>query len=326
MTREIAILDYPGAQQAALHGLTDMFLSAKRVMARRAAATATPAESFGVSHWRPGDSGTHMTWCDDAARAVGPLSAAILPPSLSAGEGRAPTPAVLDWLRARHRDGTVLTSICYGAFYLAETGLLDGRPATTHWALEESFATRFPAVRLDTDKLIVEDGDIVTAGGVMAWVDLGLRLIDRFAGPTVMLEVARLFLVDPGGREQRFYSSFAPNLQHGDDAILKLQHWLQGACDESCSIAVMAAQAGLSERTFLRRFQRATGLKPSAYLQRLRVGKARELLELTAMPFQQIAWQVGYEDAGAFRRVFQRILGLSPGDYRRRFRMRREIQ
>ena len=98
-------------------------------------------------------------------------------------------------------------SICASAFLLGETGLLAGRTITTNWVIAETFELRFPDVNVDTDRLLSDDGDIVTAGGVMAWVDLGLKLIDRFLGPTVMLEIARQFVIDPPGREQRYYST-----------------------------------------------------------------------------------------------------------------------
>ncbi|MEM7224095.1 MAG: GlxA family transcriptional regulator [Pseudomonadota bacterium] len=321
---DIAILNYPGAQLAAVHGLTDLFLCANGMVAQQLAATGAVAAPppLRISHWQLASDGRDVEMAfvsEQIAAPVEQLTAVIVPPSLTDGATEAPDPLLLDWLVSQHRAGAVLSSVCAGAFLLAESGLLAGRPATTHWVFEESFAARYPAVRVETDKLIVEDGDIITAGGVMAWANLGLRLVDRFVGSAIMLEVARFFLVDPSGREQRFYSCFAPRLQHGDAAILNIQHWLQSNCDQVHSVATMAAQANLSERTFLRRFQKATGMKPTAYLQMLRVGKARELLEFSAIPFQQIAWQVGYEDPGAFRKVFQRIMGLSPGDYRRRF-------
>ncbi|MBE9068087.1 helix-turn-helix domain-containing protein [Leptolyngbya cf. ectocarpi LEGE 11479] len=159
----------------------------------------------------------------------------------------------------------------------------------------------------------------MTAGGVTAWIDLGLRLIDRFLGPSVMLEVAQFFLIDPNGREQRFYSKFAPQFYHGDEAILRVQHWLQIHYSDAVAIADMTAVAVLGERTFLRRFKKATGMKPIEYLQALRVGKAREMLEFSQTSFGEIAWNVGYEDQGAFRKVFVRLVGLPPGEYRRRF-------
>ena len=128
-----------------------------------------------------------------------------------------------------------------------------------------------------------------------------------------------MFLVDPGGREQRFYRSFSPVLTHGDEAILKVQRWLQTRVGTSPTVKEMAAVAGLGERTLVRRFERATGEKTTPYIQRLAVEKARPLLEHGTLNQQEVAWQIGYEDPGAFRRVFSRIMGLSPAQYRRRF-------
>lgn len=167
--------------------------------------------------------------------------------------------------------------------------------------------------------ITVEDGNFITAGGVLAWADLGLKLVDRHLGPTIMLETARFMLVDPPGREQRFYSNFSPKLHHGDGDVLKLQHWLQTEAAKQPSLDEMAEISGLSTRTLIRRFKRATGLNPTEYSQRLRVGKAREMLEFTRQPVSQVALAVGYEDYGSFRKVFQKIVGLTPSDYRRRF-------
>lgn len=316
-THHIAILAYPHAQVAAVHGLTDMFLAANR---RSRAATGADQDRFAVTHWSPSADGSDIASVYASRETRLPVPAAIIvPPSLVPGATDDPSDALTGWLCAQHRAGAIVCSICAGAFLLAEAGLLNGRKATTHWALHDSFQARFPAVRLDTDELIVDDGDVVTAGGIMAWVDLGLRLIGRFGGPALMLDVARLFLVDPGGREQRFYSVFAPRLDHGDKAILRVQRWLQAEGDRPVTIPEMAARAGLGDRTFLRRFQKATGLNPTAYVQQVRVGRARDLLERSTLPFADIAWRLGYEDAGAFRKVFQKIVGLGPADYRRRF-------
>jgi transcriptional regulator GlxA family with amidase domain len=310
-SHRIGILVYPGAQLSAVHGLTDLFETANRLRAERGISST----GLVVQHW-PAEDGLPPQ--------VAPLTALILPPSLRGEVPSAEMGPLVAWTLDRHREGTLLCSVCAGAFLLAETGLLAGRVATTHWALAARFAERFPEVKLDTNKLVIDDGDIVTAGGLMAWVDLGLKLIDRFIGPAIMLATARMFLVDPGGREQRFYRSFVPHLTHGDAVILKVQHWLQAKNGEKITLSLMAAEAGLGERTFLRRFHKATGLKPAQYLQHLRVGKARDMLELSALAVEEIAWRVGYEDPGAFRKVFRRVMGLSPGEYRRRFAVRHE--
>ncbi|WP_445679422.1 GlxA family transcriptional regulator [Radicibacter daui] len=323
----IGILAYPGAQAAAVHGLADLFAVASRLaLVRETEAGETPLRCFTVTLWRLPEGEGAEAPIPDAAFPAGSPSAPdviILPPSLDRSQAySAGRRAITDWLTGYHRSGALMCSVCAGAFLLAEAGLLDGRAATTHWALADELARRFPKVSVNAGKLLVEEAGLITAGGVMAWTDLGLRLVERFMGRALMLEVARFFLIDPSGREQSFYSSFRPAYEHGDEPVLKVQRWLEARRGEKLDIAGMAAEAGLGERTFLRRFSRATGLTPTDYLQRLRIERARGLLEATARPVEQVAFACGYEDAGAFRKLFQRLVGLTPGDYRQRFQPR----
>lgn len=321
---EIGLVIYPDCQLSAVHGLTDLFRTANRLSAQQ---IGSAHRQIRISHWKLDAAALEpIRVFDTHSLAHGPLEALILPPSLDTEPGGNAIAGYLCWLIAQHSAGTILCSVCAGAFLLAEAGLLNGRPATTHWIHAQPLAARFPAIRIDTEKLIIDDGDIITAGGVMAWVDLGLNLIERFLSPTAMLATARFFVVDAAGREQRFYSSFAPRLGHGDKHMLRTQHWLQQHIAESPLVTEMATRVSLGKRTFLRRFSKATGMTPTRYLQYLRVSKARESLEFSTMTINEIAWMVGYEDPGSFRKVFQRIMGLSPGDYRRRFGIAREGQ
>ncbi|WP_316963336.1 GlxA family transcriptional regulator [Agrobacterium fabrum] len=150
----------------------------------------------------------------------------ILPPLLAPPISVDAAAPVAKWLRERHNDGSILASICAGAFLLAETGLIAGRAVTTHWGSADAFRERFPDVALDTDRLMIDGGDIISVGGLMAWTDLGLKLVERYLGPVVMAQTTRMLLVDPPGREQRYYSGFAPRLTHGEAAIVKAQHFL----------------------------------------------------------------------------------------------------
>jgi transcriptional regulator GlxA family with amidase domain len=314
---EIGLLIYPQCQLAAIYGLTDLFRVANRL---RVQLTSGDTRQLQVSHWalNPDNQRVERVF-DTNNRQKRALTVLILPPSLDTEPGGDAVASHVRWLTAQHAAGTMICSVCAGAFLLAESGLLNGRSATTHWIHTEALARRFPEVRIDTDKLIIDEGDIVTAGGVMAWVDLGLKLIERFLSPTIMLSTARYLLVDAGGRQQRFYSSFAPRMGHGDKCVLKVQHWLHKHSSESIAIPAMAARVNLGVRTFLRRFHKATGMTPSQYVQQLRVLKARESLEFSRLTINEIAWTVGYEDAGSFRRIFRGVVGLSPMDYRRRF-------
>jgi len=316
-TTEIGLLLYPGVQWAAVLGLTDLCELANRMSVRQAG---DRANRLRVSHWRlDAPAAAPVRVHDSLPGQDGVPAALVLPPSLEEPIAPAVAEPLAQWLRARHGEGATLASICAGAFLLGETGLLAGRQVTTHWAYQERFEQRFPQARLDVDRLIIDDGDIVTAGGSMAWTDLGLTLVGRFLGPTLMMDTARMLIVDPPRRDQRHYSAFAPRLQHGDAAVLKVQHWLQATGAKDIALADLAARAKLEERTLLRRFQKATGMTTTEYCQRLRVGRASEMLQFGRLPVDRIAWEVGYGDTGAFRKVFTRIVGLTPGEYRRRF-------
>ncbi|APP79236.1 GlxA family transcriptional regulator [Xanthomonas hortorum] len=314
---EIGLVLYPGAQLAAVLGLTDLFTVANRILVSK---QPTSSAALKVTHWQEEVSRRRLVRVFESdTKTSARVSAVILPPSLVNQPDADGEMALIDWLREQHGEGAVLCSVCAGAFLLAGTGLMAGRRMTTHWLHAQSLQQRFPSIIVDSDEMLIDDGDVITAGGLMSWTDLGLRLVDRLLGPAVMLETARTVLVDPPGREQRYYSVFSPRMTHGDAAVLKVQHWLQDTQARDVALASLAAQAGLEERTFLRRFQKATGMTTTEYCQRLRIGRGRVLLESSTLAIDAVAWEVGYQDTAAFRKVFKRILGLSPGDYRQRF-------
>lgn len=314
---EVGILLYPGVQMTAVLAMTDLFIVSNRFSAPRAA---PEPNRITVSHWRIEEEGgpPRRIYDTGSSTRAGP-DVLILPPSLDSSATAAIAAPYLDWLRDLHSGGGILASVCAGAFLLGETGLLDGRPATTHWILEDQFRSRFPEVLTDVDRLLIDGGQVLTAGGVMSWADLCLRLVERLRGAEVMTQTARFLLVDPPGREQRFYSLFSPRLGHGETAVLEVQRWLQETGARDISLETLATKAGLERRTFLRRFRKATGMTTSEYGQRLRVSKACELLQFSGQSVDQIAWETGYADPGSFRKIFSRLVGLTPGEYRRRF-------
>ncbi len=299
----IGIVAYPDAQKSAVYGLIDLFETANR---------------FHQSKTVEGVKLNTRQINEDSYNKFSELDVVILPPSL-ARNLPVSDKKLQNGLNNFHQRGGLVCSVCAGAFLLADTGLLDGRTATTHWGLAQQFQSRFGAVLLDTNKLIIDDGDIITAGGIMAWMDLGLKLIDRYLGSEIMLKTANYLLVDPAEREQRFYSTFSPPLKHGDLQILKVQQWLQKNYTQQISVKDMTIYSTLNTRTFIRRFQNATQFSPSEYLQHLRIGKAREIIETTNRSIDQISLEIGYRDTGSFRRIFHKTIGLTPKEYRARF-------
>lgn len=319
---EIGLLIYPDCQLAAIHGLTDLFRIANEWCA--GGANQGDGWEIRISHWQVDavSASVDCVW-DSHPGLPHRLSHVIAPPSIVMPEKMRPMRTAADWMSARHAEGTTLCSVCAGAFVLAETGLIDGRRATTHWAFAEALTRRFPQVRLAANHMVIDDGDIMTAGGILAWTDLGLTLVAKLMGLGIMLSTARFLLIDPPRLEQSVFEAFIPKFEHGDAEILRVQHHIHASSSIPQNVPELAARAGMSERTFLRRFTRATGLRPTEYLQQVRIMKARDALELTNRPVDSIGWSVGYSDPAAFRKVFQKITGISPGVYRRRFGVNR---
>ncbi|MBA1149390.1 helix-turn-helix domain-containing protein [Ectothiorhodospiraceae bacterium WFHF3C12] len=231
---------------------------------------------------------------------------------------------LVDWMRRMHAGGAMLCSACTGLALLAETGLLDGRQATTHWAFAPEFHRCFPKVDLRVDEVLVTAGEreeFAMSGGAASWQDLVLYLIGRFVSPAAAQAIARFELLERHAEGQAPYLPFMPQREHGDALVLGLQQWLDENYSVASPVAEMTQQSGLSPRTMERRFRQATGHSPISYIQQVRVEAAKRRLERTDTPIDLIAWEVGYEDAAAFRRLFKRIARVTPGAYRKKFQV-----
>lgn len=304
----IVIVAYPDCLRSTVHGLEEMFALASN-LSRESDSEATTF-ACQILEWPDAlETNEHL-----------PLfNVVILPPSLKRGFDMVSDPALSKWLTHQHQHGAILTSVCAGIFLLAHTGLLQHKKVTTHWALIDTFNDHFPDIALQSEAILVNEGDIITAGGMMSWVDLGLEIIAQQASPKLMRQLGKMLVVDTGQREQRYYQQFVPNLAHGDAEIIQLQHFIQDNSDQPLKITELAQRMNTTVRTLQRRFTKATGLSPQLYIQRVRIQKACELLESSRQSFEAIAEQVGYEDVSACRKAFIKIVGLSPQAFRKRF-------
>jgi transcriptional regulator GlxA family with amidase domain len=190
--------------------------------------------------------------------------------------------------------------------------------------IEDYFRERHPEVVLRLDEALVVAGDggrLITSGASTAWHDLALYLIARHVGPATAQAMARFYLLQWHRDGQVAYQVFSPETDHGDAVVLAAQRWIAQNYAVAAPVAEMARRSGLSTRTFKRRFRAATGETTIAYVQRIRIERAKRALETSSVPVEEISWAVGYEDAASFRRLFKRMTGLTPGDYRRRFQL-----
>lgn len=228
---------------------------------------------------------------------------------------------ITDWLRAAAPNVRRLTSVCSGAFLLAEAGLLEGRRATTHWSVCELLQSLHPSTTVESDAIYVRDGNIATSAGVTAGMDLSLALVEEDLGRDVALAVARrlvLFVRRPGGQSQFSAQLEAQTAER--EPLKDLQAYIHEHPADDLSVAALAERAAMSPRHLARLFAREVGVTPAVYVERVRVEVARRLLEETNLGLDAVAAAAGFGSVETLRRSFHRRLHVSPSDYRARFR------
>ena len=226
---------------------------------------------------------------------------------------------VVPWLRRWHQRGVPIASVCSGVGLVAATGMLDGKRATTHWALAEPFRQKYPRVKWMPELMVTEDRGFYCGGGVHAALDLTLYLVEKFCGHEVAMQSAKAMLIEMPRAWQAGFAIVPLKTEHSDDSISTAQEWLHQNFHKSFSLEAAAKRVGMSPRNFVRRFKQATGDNPLTYIQKLRIAAAKRLLESDHRTMQEISDAVGYQDAAYFRSLFQRHTGVSPSAYRRKF-------
>lgn len=224
------------------------------------------------------------------------------------------------WIRLCRNAGTTIYSACVGSVLLAATGLLDGRPATSHWALEDLFRKSFPLVKFDPSPSICfsdPSGCLVTAAGATAWHDLALHIIARYVSPEDAMLTAKFFLLNLHPDGQLPYANRIIRRPHADNIVRRAETWLTENFRYPDPVAGVVEAVGIPERSLKRRFNQATGQTRINYAQNLRVKAAKRALETSRSPVEDVAANVGYENVAYFRRLFKRCSGLKPTEYRR---------
>ncbi|MGU3537536.1 GlxA family transcriptional regulator [Methylobacterium sp. A54F] len=322
----VEILVFPGVQLLDVAGPLQAFASANDLADRAGAA---PAYALRVVS----EAGGTVTASAGLGLATAPLPdpgeplGTLLVPGGAGVHDALRRPALRAWVARRAGAAERVVSVCTGAFLLAEAGLLDGRRAATHWDACARLAARYPAVRVEADPIFLRDGPVWTSAGVTAGIDLALALIEADLGRAAALAVARhlvVFLKRPGGQAQ-FSAALALQSagnragDRAEDRFGALHAWMAEHLAGDLSVPSLAAQAGMSLRSFARRYRAVTGRTPAAAAESMRVEAARRLLTDTGLPLKRIAARCGLGSEETLRRLFQRHLAVSPGTYRARF-------
>lgn len=325
---EVLILAIPETAGSSLYGILDVLAAAGNVW-QTLLRTGGERRFFRVRIVSPEGRlftcGNRIPVNPDGAVSDDPSAPVLILPELWLGPDETLTgryPGVVDWIRRRYAGGSTVYSACSGAILLAETGLLDGCPATSHWAYQDLFRQRFPKVRFDpAPNLVYADpqGRIVTAGGTTSWHDLALHIIARHAGPGEALRVAKVYLLKRHDEGELPYAALVRPLPHGDGLVRKIEGILKDRFQHPDALAQAVKAAGIPERTLKRRFKSATGIPLIDYLQNLRIEHGKRLLETTGLSVEEIGAEAGYSDVSFFRRLFKRLAGITPLTYRRMF-------
>ena len=315
--RRVVILAFPGVQPLDVVGPAEVFAGADalagggayevEVVAREPGPVATRGGAYGLAPKRT------------TAQCRGPIDTLVIAGGRGVSDAEHDR-ALIRWIRSAARRSRRVTSVCSGAFLLARAGLLEGRRVTTHWSSCEELARRHPELTVEPNPIFVHDGDVWTSAGVTAGMDLALALVEEDHGRELALEIARwlvLFLRRPGGQSQ-FSSHLSAQLAERRP-LRELQAWIAENLGSDLRVETLAERANMSPRNFARAFRRETALTPAAYVETLRVERARQLLEDGGEQVELIARRCGFGTPETLRRAFARRVGVPPAEYRSRF-------
>lgn len=244
----------------------------------------------------------------------------MIPGFLPPFDFRCRVPAILkEWLSLWHKKNALIGAVCTGTFLLAETGMLNGKTATTNWIYAKTFLKAYPQVKLKADRILTEDSGFLCSGATTSFQDMCLNLIERFGSEELMEKCSKALLLNKARRSQSPFFVFSHLKDHSDESVLKAQEMMEQSYTEPISVDGLASDLGISTRHFIRRFKAATGDSPLLYLQRIRIEAAKAKLEKTRESIDEITLKVGYENANSFRKLFRKNTGLSPKEYRMQF-------
>ncbi len=243
----------------------------------------------------------------------------LVPAFMDPVEGTRKSYEFIPFLKKQHAMGAELASMCSGAFMLAETGLLKGKEATTHWYSADLFAEMYPEVRLNSEGILTDSEGIYTSGGATSSFNMIVYIIEKFMGREMALIISKLFALDYSRNSQSHFAMFSTQKRHSDKEVIKAQEYIEQNFKHKLSIEEIADSVAISKRNFIRRFKKATNNTPIQYIQRVKIEAAKKALEGSEDPINLVMYDVGYNDVKTFRKLFKKITGITPNEYRSKY-------
>lgn len=277
-------------------------------------------EYVGLNEYVPANNGEYIIKTNRLLKDVAETDLLVIPPTYGDTErGIQANAEAIPYFRKLHEKGARLASLCIGAFLLAETGLLNGKKCSTHWAYIQEFKSKYPDIEVEDGAIITEHGNIFSSGGASSLWNLVLYLIEKYSDRETAVMISKYFALDIGRDSQSQFAIFRGQRNHGDEAIVGVQQFIEEQYEEKISVDALAQKVNLGRRTFERRFREATNNTPLEYLQRVRIEAAKKHFEASRKNVTEVMYNVGYTDTKAFRETFKKITGLTPIEYRNKF-------
>lgn len=226
---------------------------------------------------------------------------------------------LIDWIKKKYTQKAQIISLCTGAYFVAESGLLDGVPATSHWGAMDDLQKRYPAINFKPDHVVTNSRAIITGGGGFSSLNALLYFIEKNCGKEIAIELSKFYGLDYGRTSQGLFAVFSGQRLHNDDEIHKAQTYIEKKFKTNISVEQIARQVNMSKRNFIRRFKNATSLNPIEFIQRMKVEAAKKALEVGKADIASVTYGVGYSDLKTFRTVFKKVTGLTPIEYRNKY-------
>jgi len=277
-------------------------------------------EYVGLNEYVPANNGEYMIKTNRLLKDVAETDLLIIPPTFGdTAKGIKANAEAIPYFKKLHDQGASLASLCIGAFLLAETGLLNGKKCSTHWAYINEFRDRYPSIGVEDGAIITEHDNIYSSGGASSLWNLILYLVEKFADREVAVMVSKYFALDIGRDSQSQFAIFKGQRNHGDEDIKRVQDYIEKNYSDKISIEILAKLINSGRRTFERRFKDATNNTPLEYIQRVRIEAAKTFFEASRKNITEIMFDVGYTDTKSFRDIFKKLTGLTPIEYRNKF-------
>lgn len=277
-------------------------------------------EYVGLNEYVPANNGEYTVKTNRLLKDVTETDLLIIPPTFGdTTKGIQANAEAIPYFKKLYKNGSSLASLCIGAFLLAETGLLDGKKCSTHWAHISDFRDRYPEVEVEDGAIITEHDNIYSSGGASSLWNLILYLIEKYADRETAVMISKYFALDIGRDNQSQFAIFKGQRNHNDVEIQKVQDHIEKHYEDKITIESLANLINTGRRTFERRFKEATNNTSIEYIQRVRIEAAKKFFEASRKNISEIMFDVGYTDTKAFRDTFKKITGLSPIEYRNKF-------